>query len=171
MGLMKLKTRPGERLYAVAVREGGNLWLVLWVRRNAKGEFFVMVPRAKKDWDPHTSYHQDGTFHSKSFDHKLTVQKRQPLTGQFHGAEHLGAYSGYGPKTVGAICDPAAFSGFVEVPPGILGPKDGLIIVDLVEPDQEPISWPFKEIARQTFKDDVPWIVIRVGTQEAPVAA
>jgi hypothetical protein len=171
MGLMKLKARPGERLYAVAVREGGNLWLVLWVRRNRKGEFFVMVPRAKKDWDPHTSYHQDGTFHSKSFDHKHTVQKRQPLTGEFHGTEHLGAYAGYGPKTVGAICEPAAFSGVAEVPSGILGPKDGLIIVDLVEPGHEPITWPFKEIARRTFEDDVPWIVIRVGTQGAPVAA
>src|SRR5262245_40115290 len=58
MGLMKLKARPGEKLYAVAVREGDDLWLVLWIRRNRKGEFFVMVPRAKRDWDPHTSYHQ-----------------------------------------------------------------------------------------------------------------
>ena len=36
--------------------------------------------------------------------------KRQPLTGKFHDKEHLGAYAGYGPKTVGAICDPSAFA-------------------------------------------------------------
>ena len=167
MGLLKLKARPGEKLYAVAVRDGDNLWLVLWVRRSGKGEFFVMVPRTKKGWDPHTSYHRDGTFHAKSFDHKHTIQQRQPLTGEFRGTEHLGAYGGYGPKSVGAICDPSAFAGVVEVPSGILGPKHGSIVVDLVEPGHEPISWPFKEIARQIFNDDVPWIVIRVGTQEA----
>jgi hypothetical protein len=163
MGVMNL-ARPGEKLYGVAVREGGDLWLVLWVKRNRKGEFFVMVPRAKKDWHPHTSYHQDGTFHSKSFGRKGIVQQRQPLTGTFRGTEHLGAYGGYGPKSVGAICDPSAFTGIVEVPSGILGPNDGRILVDLVEPGHEPLSSPLKEITRQTFKDDVPWIVIRVGT-------
>jgi hypothetical protein len=173
IGLMKLKARPAEKLYAVAVREGGDLWLVLWVRRGLKNgdlEFFVMVPRTKKGWDPHTSYHRDGNFHSKSFNRKNLAQQRQPLTGNFRGTEHLGAYGGYGPKTVGAICDPSAFAGVVEVPSDILGPKDGTIVVDLVEPGHEPISWPFNERIRQTFKDDVPWIVFRVGT-EIPAAA
>jgi len=165
MGLMKLKARPDEKLYGVAVHDDGKLWLVLWVRRNRKGEFFVMVPRAKSGWDPHNSYHLDGTFHAKSFGHKLEVQQRQPLTGNFRDTEHLGAYGGYGPKTVGAICDPSAFAGVVKVPPGILGPKDGTIVVDLVEPDHEPRCWPFKEVVRQTFKDDVPWIVIRIGSE------
>ena len=40
VGLMKLKPVPGESKYAVAVREGTDLWLVLWVRRSPKGEFF-----------------------------------------------------------------------------------------------------------------------------------
>jgi hypothetical protein len=132
MGLMKLKARPGEKLFAVAVREGDDLWLVLWVRRGRKNgdlEFFVMVPRTKRGWDPHTSYHRDGKFHSKSFNRKHLVQQRQPLTGTFRGTEHLGAYGGYGPKSVGAICDPSAFAGVVEVPSGILGPKDGTIVL------------------------------------------
>ena len=33
-------------------------------------------------------------------------------------------YAGHG-KGSGAICDPSAFTGVVEVPPGILGPKHG----------------------------------------------
>src|ERR1700680_2199335 len=38
VGLMKLQTVPGEHRYSVAVREGSDLWLVLWVRRSRKGE-------------------------------------------------------------------------------------------------------------------------------------
>jgi hypothetical protein len=112
-----------------------------------------MVPRADRGWDPHTSYHVNGTFHAKSHGRKFgQPQKRQSLTGTFRGTEHLGAYAGHGPKTVGAICDPAAFSGVVEVPIGILGPRDGSVLVDLVEPECEPISWPLSEAVRRTFK-------------------
>jgi len=166
VGEMKLRAlKPGEHRYAVAVRDSG-LWLTLWVRRSPKGEFFVMVPRADRGWDPHTSYHVDGTFHAKSHGRKFgQPQKRQSLTGTFRGTEHLGAYAGHGPKTVGAICDPAAFSGVVEVPIGILGPRDGCVLVDLVEPGCEPISWPLSEAVRRTFKDTSPWLVIRVGSQ------
>jgi hypothetical protein len=172
IGLMKLKARQGEKLYGVAVREGDDLWLVLWVRRNKKGEYFVMVPQAKQGWDPHTSYNRDGKLHSKSFNRKHVVQQRQSLTGKFRGTETLGAYGGYGPKSVGATCDPSQFSGVLELGPGVLGPSEGLIIVDLVEPNHEPQPWPhFKQIAHQIFDDDVPWIVIRIGTQEIPDAA
>jgi hypothetical protein len=86
-----------------------------------------MIPRGE-DWDVHASYHLHGTRHIKSLDHKLLPPtKCQPLTGTFRGAEPLVAFAGYGPKSVGAICDPAAFSGLVEVAPGVLGPRDGLI--------------------------------------------
>jgi ribosomal protein L30 len=171
-GLMKLRSVPGEHRYAVAVREGSDLWLTLWVRRSPKGEFFVMVPRADRGWDAHVSYHLDGTFHSKSYGRVGLEKKLQPLMGgPFRGTEHLGAHGGYGPKSVGAVCDPVAFSGVLEVQPGILGPRDGTIVVDLVEPNCEPIAWPFVEIARQTFKDALPWVVIRVGKNTMPNTA
>jgi hypothetical protein len=164
VGLMKLQPIPGEHRYAVAIREGSDLWLTLWVRRSRKGEFFVMVPRGDRDWDPHTSYHLDGTFHAKSFGHKFgSPAKRQPLTGTFRGTEHLGGYGGHG-KSIGAICDPAAFSGVVEVAPGVLGPRHGTVVVDLVEPDCEPLSWPFTHDPQQeVFRDTLPWVVIRIG--------
>ena len=79
---MKIKPVPDEYKYAVAVREDTCLWLVLWVRRSPKGEFFVLRTMGDRDWNPHTSYHLDGTLHMKSHDRKvLTPQKRQPLTG------------------------------------------------------------------------------------------
>jgi hypothetical protein len=37
VGLMKLQPKPGEHRYAVAVREGSDLWLTLWVKRSWKG--------------------------------------------------------------------------------------------------------------------------------------
>jgi hypothetical protein len=166
VGLMKLQPVPGEHRYAVAVQEGSDLWLTLWVRRSRKGEFFVMLPRGNRDWDPHTSYHSDGTLQMKSYDRKvLPPQKRQPLTGAFRGCEDLGVYAGHGPKSVGAVCDPTAFSGVVRVAPGVLGPRDGWINVSLVEPGHEPMPMvPCGQIVtRQVFRDILPWVVITVG--------
>jgi hypothetical protein len=163
VGRMKLRQLvPDEHRYAVAVREGPNLWLTLWVRRSPRGEFFVFMPRGDRGWDPHASYHRDGTLHQKSFGHKFGSQKRQCLTGAFRGTEHLGAYMGHGPKGVGAICDPTAFSGVVEVAPGVLGPRDGAVVVDLVEPGCEPMPWPLHFARQEVFRDTLPWTVIRI---------
>jgi hypothetical protein len=156
VGLMKLRQVPGELRYAVAVREQSNLWLLLWVRRSRKGEFFVMVPRGDRRWDPHTSYHLDGTRHSKSFGRKMVSTKLQPLTDTFRGTQPLGAFAGYGPKTVGAICDPTHFTGVVEVASGILGPRHGEVIVDLVQLGHEPIIWN-DVVQKEIFKDAIPW--------------
>ena len=37
VGLMKFKPDPGEHRYAVAVQEGSDLWLTLWVKRSRHG--------------------------------------------------------------------------------------------------------------------------------------
>jgi hypothetical protein len=166
VGLMKLQPVPGEHRYAVALREGSDLWLALWVRRSRKGEFFVMLPRGERDWNVHASYHLDGARHVKSFDCKLLPPtKCQPLTGTFRGAEALVVFAGYGPKSVGATCGPAAFSGVVEVAPGVLGPRDGQIAVDLVEPGCDPPAIPWARIVqREVFRDRPPWVVITIGS-------
>jgi hypothetical protein len=138
VGLMKLQPVPGEQKYAVAIRDGPELWLTLWVRCSRKGEIFVMRPLPDRDWDPHASYHDNGTFHQKSYGTVRMSQKRQPLTAAFRESENLGLYGGHGPKSTGAVCDPKAFDGVVIVEPGILGPHDGYVGVDLVEPGYEP---------------------------------
>jgi hypothetical protein len=170
VGLMKLRTVAGEHRYAVAVREAADLWFTLGVRRSRKGEFFIMLPRADHGWNPHTSYHLDGTLHMKSHDRiMLPSQKRQPLTGEFRGHEHLGSYGGHGPKTVGALCDPTAFTGVFEVARGVLGPRDGSVVVDLVQPGCEPPDLPwFRVVARRIFDDVSPSVVITVGSAERP---
>ena len=66
VGLMKLRRAPGEQKYGVALRDGSELWLTMWVRCSPKGEVFVMYPRADGG-NPHASYHLDGTLHNKSY--------------------------------------------------------------------------------------------------------
>jgi hypothetical protein len=168
VGRMKLgPIVPGEYRYAIAVREGSDLWLTLWVRRYPKRDVVILIPRSDRLHDPHATYHRDGTFHSKSSGHKFGSQKRQPLTGKFSGTEHLGMYLGHMPKAVGAVCDPGSFSGVVEIPPGILGPRHGGAVIDLVEPGQEPRSLdPYFEVAHEVvFREVEPWLVIRIGAQ------
>jgi hypothetical protein len=65
-------------------------------------------------------------------------------------------------RGVGAVCDPNDFSGVVEVPAGELGPRHGTVVVDLIEPNHEPISWT-NVVRQETFKDAVPWVVIRIA--------
>jgi hypothetical protein len=160
VGLMKLQPAPGEQKYAVAIR-GADLWLTLWVRCNRKGEIFIMIPRGDRDWDPHASYHLDGTFHGKSYGTMGISQKKQPLTAAFRGIEYLGTHSGHG-KSIGAVCDPKAFDGVVIVEPGILGPRDGAVAVDLIEPGYEPPPHPDTH-QRQVFpRDGRPSVVITI---------
>jgi hypothetical protein len=167
VGLMKLR-KPGEHLYAVAVRDGASLWLTLWVKRSRKGDVYVFWPRADRDWNPHASYHHTGAFHSKSHDQKYCVQKRQALNESFRGAEHIGTFAGHG-KGAGAICTPKDFSGVIEVGPGILGPRQGNVAVDLIEPGGQPTDLMMsnhKEVARQEFREVVPYLVIRVSAEQ-----
>jgi hypothetical protein len=165
VGLMKLQPFPGEHRYAVAIEDGANLWLTLWVRCSRNGEFFVMLPRGDRDWDPHASYHSDGTLHIKSFGDKVIQRKGQPLTNTFRGSEDLGFYAGHGPKGVGAICDPSAFSGIARVAPGVLGPKHGVVKVDLVEPCHQEMECPeVRFISRHVFCDVTPRVAIRIGS-------
>jgi hypothetical protein len=102
--------------------------------------------------------------HAKTFgDKTIQIANRQPLTGTFKGAVHLGAYKGHGAKAIGAVCDPDDFSGIVEVAPNVLGPRDGAVLVDVVEPGHQPIPYEFGSIVQQeVFSDAPPWVVIRV---------
>src|SRR5215472_17143345 len=119
---MKFKQVLGEYRYAVAVRENGDLWLALWIKRSHKGEFFVMYPRGDRKWDVHASYHLNGQLHIKDRKQAKVETTVQPLNGTFRGTVDLGTYSGHAPKEVGAVCDPTDFNSVIEVAPGVLMP-------------------------------------------------
>ena len=164
MGLINFKPKHGDSLYAVAVRDNIEVWLVLWVRRSSKGDVYVFIPRTDPNWDPHSTYHKDGTSHHKSHRRVLLRKKRQPPTAAFRGTEQIVSQSGFGPKTVGATFDPSCFNGIIEIAPGILGPVHGSVAVDLVEPGFDPLpsGANSKLVYRETFKEAIPWLVISV---------
>ena len=106
------KGRPNEtqRTWRTSVRRRDRRWprplanLVGSVF--TQGEFFVMLPRGgrewdRRDWDPHTSYHLDGTLHMKSYGNRVVKRKNvdRETDGGFSRAagsrstHHLGEHS------------------------------------------------------------------------------
>jgi hypothetical protein len=151
VGLMKLVRVAGEEKYAVAIRDGADLWLTMWVRCSPKSGIYVFYPRADGG-NPHASYHLDGTYHHKSYGMKGIRQKRQPLTAAFRESEPMGLFAGHG-KSTGAICDPTVFDGVVIVGPGIFGPKHGSVGVDLIAAGYET-TWE-QDVADRFYSGEV----------------
>jgi hypothetical protein len=150
--------------YAVAIEDGADLRLTLWVKRSLKGECVILQPR-DGDWDPHCTYHQDGRYHNKSYGMKSAVRHRQRLD-QFKGTEHLGIFYGHG--TAVPKCEPSHFTAVIPVPPGIL--DRGGVLVDLVEPGAAPSKLhrePHDIYREETYKHCSPWVVIAVARPRA----
>jgi hypothetical protein len=180
VGSMRLDHATGAR-YAVAVEDDDGLWLALWVRCSPKQEFFVMVPRGefaslerKKangkpeliKWDPHTSLHSNGRLHTKSYGTPMLVTHLQPPTPAFKGSQNLAQIAGFGSRGIGAVCDPNMFTEVITVHGGVLGPRDGVITVDLVEPGHEPgdvAAWSHVD-ERVVYAHTIPNVMITVGT-------
>ena len=56
--------KRGEFKIAVAVRDGEQLLQTMTVRRDHKGDVYVIYPR--QEGNPHASYHRDGTFTTRA---------------------------------------------------------------------------------------------------------
>jgi hypothetical protein len=159
----------GEYRYVVAIEDGADLRLALVIARRPKNGLYecVILMQREGDWDPHATYHVDGTYHQKSFGQKLMVQKRQPLD-QFKGTEHLGSFQGFG--TAAPICDPANFTAVLKVPAGILESMRGSVLIDLVGPGESPgaqhRNLPGLRITHEeTYRECSPWVVVAIAAQ------
>ena len=154
---------PHDKMYAIAVRDE-DLFLFLRVKRNAKGEVFVLFPRDPKGWNPHASYHADGTHHQKSYNHKSIVRKRAKPDAAFPEAANLitTGIASDEPRAINALCDPTNFSAVFEIPVTDLSAEKyrTMISVDLTPPGGKPIITTGAQVLKQvTFKDTIPWIV------------
>ena len=149
--------------YAVAVRDGGDLFVLITIVRDPKGDVHVNSPRPDPNWKPHASYHASGQHHAKSFNHQSFVRCRQRPDQNFRGTvalEHLVI----GPSDHRAIkwpCQSSDFHDVFEIAQCDL-PKAGRLCVDLAEPGEAPIM-PFpgaKMVRHGSFKDRAPWILV-----------
>ena len=163
VGARVLRRSPTDLLYAVAVEDEAGLWLTLWVRRSPKSEYFVMIPRRDGEWNPHVSWHVDGGFHHKTYDHRIVRQERQRPDASFRGSENMILTPVTAdPRVVGAMCDRSQFDGLLVVPASGLGARQRHhVSIDLAQTGHCEVSQPGNRLVDQrVFKGSVPWIVV-----------
>jgi len=161
---------PDDRRYAIAFKDGAALWLCLWIRRSAKGDYYVLPPLGEPHDNPHASYHRDGQYHHKNHDYASGRRKRQPPNAGFRGTENviLTPVSAREVRATNSVCDPQGFSDMLEVPIGHIDPGStnigtSRIVIDLVEPGETPPPEPgCALIAEKRFTDHVPHILVTV---------
>jgi hypothetical protein len=170
-----MRQQISDRMYAVAVRDGG-LWLVLRIHRNPKGEVFVMPPRDDSGWNPHASYHRDGRHHQKSFDYSAVLRYRPKPDEHFRGSENVmtTGIAASEPRAITRPCLAEDFDGVFEIPIGAVGTDrySTYVAVNLTEANGKPIITPgAKVIQESVFPDALPWIVVTLFATEKSVVA
>ena len=157
-------------LFAIGVQDDQGFHLVARIARRATGIYYL-IPRANEDfgiiadenWDPHASYHADGTHHIKSFGSTvLSPVMRQPLNQAFTGAEPLfpqGFAPGdlFGHQVVG---DLSPFREVFVIPSTMIAPDaHHTIAVDLLSSGAARIPGPWQHVVvEHSFTDSFPWI-------------
>ena len=151
--------------YAVAVRDGEELYLLITVNREGDN-VYVNSPRpGEPEWNPHASYHASGQHHAKSFNNKFFPRIRQRPDQNFRGTESV-EHLVIDPSTHRAInlpCQSSNFHDVFEIAQCDLPVGRFRLCVDLVEPGAAAPIAPFlgAKIVRQGwFKDRAPWILV-----------
>lgn len=161
-------------MHAVAVRDAARLYLLLRIRRGARGDVYAIFPRDEPRWNPHASYHATGRHHQKSFNYSAMIRDRQAPTTDFKGTENLVTFgvARDEPRAIGVACIAAQFEEVFEIPVEELRPERyrTAISVDVAEPGADAIIPSTARIVRQTvFDDAIPWIIVTLYEQQ-PVA-
>ena len=163
VGTMSIRRSPDERLYAVAVEDKAGLWLSLWVRRSPRGEYFVLIPRSDGAWNPHASWHFDGTFHHKTYGHPTAARRRQRPDASFKGTENMITTPiSADACRIGAVCRPSEFDGVLMISASrVRGRHPHLVSVDLAEAKRREVWQPGSRIADQRiFEACLPSVII-----------
>lgn len=153
-----------ERVYAVTVRDGADLFLLFDIRRKPAGDVYVNNPRDDPRWKAHTSYHASGQTHHKSFGHKAVVRHLQKPGANFVGTENV--------VTQGIASDEARtntpvraadYDDVFEIQIADLRPEmyRTALSVDLTDGEAKPTITVGARVLRQrVFADAVPLIVV-----------
>jgi hypothetical protein len=158
-----------EKKYAVAVRDGTDLLLFLWVKRAAVGDLYAFLPRPHDaSINAHASYHADGRYHVKSHNmfgrNKIMYRQKQKPDQNFAGTEHLleQTITLSNVRSIGQECDPSDFSEVFEIPVHELETKTYIRVTsDVVSPGYSPNLVPGAQVIRQKeYCDSFPCIVL-----------
>jgi hypothetical protein len=164
---------PREKKFAVAVRYSDTLFLIHRIRRSSTGEIFHVTVTGREDepewsnWTPHESYHKDGKYHLKSFDHKFHGQQRQKPDASFQGTECIvrQGISAHDAQARNVICHSADFHDVFEIPAELLRGETGQTVfaLDVTDAGGPPVLPPgSKVIVQKRFDDDLPEILVTV---------
>jgi len=154
------------RLYAVAVRDGQDLFLFLSICRGPQGDVYVNFPRdCKPRWKPHSSYHASGQQHQRSFGHKFLVQHGHKPDANFINTANVvtTGIASDEPRLINTFCQATDFQEVFEIPIGELRSEKyrPFLSVDITEVNGSPIITPEAKVLRQAiFQDSVPWILV-----------
>jgi hypothetical protein len=163
-----------ERMFALAVRDGDDLFLWIRLRRAAGTDIYYVIPTGREDerdwkkWNPHGSWHRNGRLHHKSFHKKVLSDERQKPDASFEGTYNLitRGLASDEPRAFGVLCDRTKFSEVMEIPIEILSPKhyETYTSVDVSEPGMQPILMGGQEevLVQRVFDDAVPHITATV---------
>ena len=155
--------------YAVAVRDGADLWVFLSVERQPKGDVYIFWPSPNT---PHASYHRSGRAHMKSGDKTpdmstFIVRHRQPPTATFSGTEQIFTTPIWlgGARAMQHACRVASYRGGVcEIPAAEISPTQvncqTAVAVDLVAPGAPPSVPATTGIRRCVFTNTEPHLSV-----------
>jgi hypothetical protein len=134
-------TQTQKRTFAVAVRDGADLFLVLTICRGPQGDVYVNFPRDHEpDWKPHSSYHASGQHHHKSFGHKPLVRHAQKPNASLTGTENVvtTGITSDEPRAGNTQCVASDFQEVFEIPLAALRPEKyhTMTSVDIAEPNE-----------------------------------
>jgi hypothetical protein len=152
-------------MYAVAVRDGHELFLFCRINRTVTGDVYVIPPRADPNWNPHVSYHASGQHHVKSYDQPYHVSHWQRPNANLQGTRNMSTMgiAAREPRITNAPCKIEDYTEIFEIPISELRAEEyhTFVSVDLTESSAQLIIAPGARILRQAiFQDTRPWIIV-----------
>jgi hypothetical protein len=157
--------RTQTRMYAVAVRDGPELFLFCRIRRTVTGDVYILPPRSDSNWNPHVTYHASGHSPVKPDDPPYHVSHWQRPDPHFQRTRPMSimGIAAAEPGLTNMPCKVEDYAEVFEISVSDLKPEIGrtMLSVDLTEPSGQPIISPGARVLRQAiFQDAIPWIMI-----------
>ncbi len=160
-------------MYAIVVaKPGGDKRLFGRVRRSPDGDVYVIwaedqSPRnLGRGSNPHASYHASGRLHSKTYRSAAHIRTLQVPGPEFRGNQPIEVTNAY--RALSATLPSVAedFDDTFEISSDLITENQNQwIAVEVIEPGVPPVQVPQNDtiLAQKVFKDEVPWIVVRLG--------